>query len=117
MDFLSTAHTIHFIVMSSVFDTEKPIHVKYDLKGSTVGRVSGGYTYTYIYIRVYEMCTKRNILLYCKLLYCICICDRMSYTPHIPSPCLGHPGEGVSRWSRAKGKKGQNYDDADMIFT
>jgi hypothetical protein len=26
--------------MSSVFDTEKPIHLIYDLKGSTVGRVT-----------------------------------------------------------------------------
>lgn len=31
---------IHFVIMSSVFDTEKPIHVKYDLKGSTVGRIT-----------------------------------------------------------------------------
>lgn len=38
MDFLSVK-TIYFVVMSSVFNTEKPIHVKYDLKGSTVGRV------------------------------------------------------------------------------
>ena len=54
MDFLSTAHTIHFIVMSSVFDTEKPIHIKYDLKGSTVGRVSG--IYTLIHTRsIYEL--------------------------------------------------------------
>ena len=36
---------------------------------------------------------------------------------YIPSPRLGHPGEGVSRWSCAKGKKGQNYDDSDLIFT
>ena len=31
---------IHFVIMSSVFDTEKPIHVKYDLKGSTIGRIT-----------------------------------------------------------------------------
>jgi 1-phosphatidylinositol-4-phosphate 5-kinase len=28
----------YFVIMSSVFDTSLPIHVKYDLKGSTVGR-------------------------------------------------------------------------------
>ena len=39
MDFLSVK-TIYFVVMSSVFNTEKPIHVKYDLKGSTVGRIT-----------------------------------------------------------------------------
>jgi hypothetical protein len=38
MDFLNVK-TIYFVVMSSVFNTEKPIHVKYDLKGSTVGRI------------------------------------------------------------------------------
>jgi hypothetical protein len=38
MDFLNVK-TIYFVVMSSVFNTDKPIHVKYDLKGSTVGRI------------------------------------------------------------------------------
>ncbi len=33
--------SIYFVIMSSVFDTEKSIHVKYDLKGSTVGRITG----------------------------------------------------------------------------
>ena len=31
---------IHFVVMASVFDTDKPIHATYDLKGSTVGRLT-----------------------------------------------------------------------------
>eukprot|EP01034_Spumella_vulgaris_P022517 gene22517-28650_t len=31
---------IHFVIMSSVFDTEKSIQVKYDLKGSTIGRLT-----------------------------------------------------------------------------
>lgn len=31
---------IHFVIMSSVFDTEKNINVKYDLKGSTIGRLT-----------------------------------------------------------------------------
>jgi 1-phosphatidylinositol-4-phosphate 5-kinase len=30
----------YFVVMSSVFHTSRPIHVKYDLKGSTVGRIT-----------------------------------------------------------------------------
>ncbi|CAM9603567.1 unnamed protein product, partial [Chrysoparadoxa australica] len=34
---------VHFVVIGSVFDTPKPIHRKFDLKGSTVGReVSAG---------------------------------------------------------------------------
>jgi 1-phosphatidylinositol-4-phosphate 5-kinase len=37
MDYLNAC--IYFVIMSSVFDTEKPIHEKYDLKGSTVGRI------------------------------------------------------------------------------
>lgn len=40
MDFLSSSRTIYFIIMSSVFDTEKIIHIKYDLKGSTIGRIT-----------------------------------------------------------------------------
>lgn len=40
MDFLSTSRTIYFIIMSSVFDTDKIIHIKYDLKGSTIGRIT-----------------------------------------------------------------------------
>lgn len=31
-------HKIHFVIMKSVFNTEKEIHKIYDLKGSTVGR-------------------------------------------------------------------------------
>eukprot|EP01038_Epipyxis_sp_PR26KG_P011644 gene11644-15594_t len=31
---------IYFVIMSSVFDTDKPIHHKYDLKGSLVGRLT-----------------------------------------------------------------------------
>ena len=30
----------YFVVMSSVFHTSRPIHIKYDLKGSTVGRIT-----------------------------------------------------------------------------
>lgn len=30
----------YFVIMSSVFDTPKEIHIKYDLKGSTVGRLT-----------------------------------------------------------------------------
>lgn len=30
---------IYFVVMSSVFNSDLPIHVKYDIKGSTVGRL------------------------------------------------------------------------------
>lgn len=32
---------IRFVVMNNLFDTDKPIHAKYDLKGSTVGRSAG----------------------------------------------------------------------------
>lgn len=38
MRFLSSE--IHFVIMASVFDTHKPIHVMYDLKGSTLGRIT-----------------------------------------------------------------------------
>ncbi len=31
---------IHFVIMSSVFDTDKCIQTKYDLKGSTIGRLT-----------------------------------------------------------------------------
>jgi 1-phosphatidylinositol-4-phosphate 5-kinase len=30
----------YFVIMSSVFDTPKTIHIKYDLKGSTIGRLT-----------------------------------------------------------------------------
>ena len=30
----------YFVIMSSVFDTPKSIQIKYDLKGSTVGRIT-----------------------------------------------------------------------------
>ena len=33
-------HKIYFVIMSSVFDTDKPLHIKYDLKGSTLGRLT-----------------------------------------------------------------------------
>lgn len=31
---------IHFVIMSSVFDTDLLVHTKYDLKGSTIGRLT-----------------------------------------------------------------------------
>jgi hypothetical protein len=31
---------IYFVIMSSVFNTEKPIDIKYDLKGSLAGRLT-----------------------------------------------------------------------------
>ena len=40
MNFLLPGAKIFFVIMSSVFDTDKPLHLKYDLKGSTVGRVT-----------------------------------------------------------------------------
>ena len=43
----------------------------------------------------------------------IYVYDSISYFltihPSHTLPCLGHSGKGVSRWSCAKGKKGQNY--------
>ena len=38
MKFLKPRGKIYFVVMSSVFNSDKNVHVKYDLKGSTVGR-------------------------------------------------------------------------------
>lgn len=32
----------YFVIMSSVFYTQLPINVKYDLKGSTIGRITHG---------------------------------------------------------------------------
>lgn len=32
------SQTIYFVIMSSVFNTDKAIHIKFDLKGSTKGR-------------------------------------------------------------------------------
>jgi hypothetical protein len=29
---------VHFVIMTSVFDTPQPIHTIYDLKGSLIGR-------------------------------------------------------------------------------
>ena len=34
----SLSPTMHFVIMASVFDTDRAIHRTYDLKGSTVGR-------------------------------------------------------------------------------
>ena len=36
MSFMNAS--IYFVIMSSVFHTDLPIHVKYDIKGSTIGR-------------------------------------------------------------------------------
>jgi len=40
MRFVKPKGKIYFIVMSSVFDSVIPIHLKYDLKGSTIGRIT-----------------------------------------------------------------------------
>ena len=81
MDFLSTAHTIHFIVMSSVFDTEKPIHIKYDLKGSTVGRVSGGIYIHELYMSyIYGICKSLHVYEFTIYLY---ICELYMHVVYI----------------------------------
>eukprot|EP00742_Colponemidia_sp_Colp-10_P003628 GILJ01003862.1.p1 GENE.GILJ01003862.1~~GILJ01003862.1.p1 ORF type:complete len:536 (-),score=61.21 GILJ01003862.1:254-1795(-) len=33
-------HAMHFLIMGSVFDSDKEIHERYDLKGSTIGRAA-----------------------------------------------------------------------------
>ena len=44
---LSTAKVIYFVIMNNVFVTSKAIAVRYDLKGSTIGRTTKDQSYLY----------------------------------------------------------------------